>query len=313
MGGPEKSLYDYMQILNSPEVYPDIQSAGYYLSPLLKIVSNAVAIIGIIAMVFIFLRMGVDVLIMAGFGSAIADKASGKLLKFSSFNNLNDTVIGDVPQYFKKYGWKLLLMFIFVGIMVSGQMLPLAGTLTAVTGTAISRVAKIDPTPYLDALSITETTVTNTLEKATINSLMKDYSSYTSNLTAIRQRLRNPSDLTDSEYDQLAEAYYKSYLTAEIYSIELQGWLHNIMLRTSGNAKDGSVVGDPTSMTDDEQNLRNFDMRAHTRDVDQVLLQRGKELANDSTLEQVRQSKLSALQSAKQSNTAYPVSSRRGK
>ena len=45
--GPEKGLYDYLQILKSPEVYPDIQGAGFMLSPILNVISNIIAYMGI--------------------------------------------------------------------------------------------------------------------------------------------------------------------------------------------------------------------------------------------------------------------------
>lgn len=306
--GPEKGLYDYLQILKSPEVYPDIQGAGFMLSPILNVISNIIAYMGIVAMFFVILRMGSDVLIMAGAGNFMgASDKEGKvrgafLLNLSSFNSVGDAtkVMGDIPLYLKNYGTKIILMLVFIGIMISGQMLPLAGTITATTGTILTRVANINPAPYLETLGLSEDTIGKNIQRANIAKLMSSYGEYTQNLTGVRQRLRNPEELSDEEYNNLAKAYYISYWTADLYATELEGTLHNARIKSR---QDGGVA-----MTNDEKKLMNFDTNAHNVGIDRVLLEKGKEVAGDSDssgLQKYAEEQRNNLKSAKTNNVLY--------
>lgn len=286
MGGPEKGLYDYLQILKSPEVYPDIAGAGFMLSPILHVISSIVAYLGIIAMFFVIIRIGVDVFLMAGAGNFItagADVGNGKkfksgLLKLSSFYGVKEGVpVGDVREYLANYGVKIILMLVFIGIMISGQMLPLAGTITATTGTIITRVANINPAPYLESIGLTTDIINKSIGRASISKKMSEYGNYTSNLTAVRQRLKNPEELSEAEYKELVKAYYNSYWAAEIYAKQLEKDLQD--------AREKSQKDEGIAMSNEEKKLRSFDTNAHRVNVDRALLDKGVECGGDHTLE----------------------------
>lgn len=278
--GAEKSLYDYLQILKSPEVYPDIASAGYFLGPLIAIASKIIAFAGIFAMIAILIRIGIDVLLVAGVGNLIKGDGTGNrgafmgaLTQLSSFKDEKDIPYNDPWGYMTSHGYKIILMLAFVGLMVSGMLLPLAGTFTASAGAAISKVANINPVPYIEALEIDVSGLEGTISRSSVSSLISGYNKQTGYMTSALQRSQNRDDLSDEEYAQVAAAYYNAYWASEIYSYEMEKAYKDLKAQSE---EAGQALGK------DGERLKNFNYNAHRVNVDTVLLKHGKEFSGGS-------------------------------
>lgn len=273
MGSNVQGLNDYLQILKSPDIYPDIAGAGFFMSPLISVVSTIIAFAGILAMLLVLLRIGADVLIMSGAGTIFSgSKGAGKQIEKFASKDIEDC-IGNPWAYLKKEGYKIILMLAFVGLMISGYMLPLAGTVTASMGAVITKVADINPVPYIEALDISTLSLSKQVDKSSLTTLMKQYSKHAGNMTSARQQALKSEALSDTEYKNASVAYAKSYYSAEIYRYILAGHLHNIKV-------DARQEGGDKPLTSEQEQLRNFNYTAHLSDVDYILLNKGK--SNDT-------------------------------
>jgi len=276
--GPVQGLNDYLQILRSPDIYPDIAGAGFIMSPIISVVSTIIAFLGMIALLFVLLRIGADVLIMSGAVSLMTGKAgagvSSRLVGLSSFKDSDIAIYAGEPmKYVKDFAWKIVLMLAFIGLMISGHLLPLAGTVTAATGSIISKVSNINPVPYIEAIDLKADKITRSVERASLSTLMKEYNKHVSNMTAAKQQADKSESISETEHDQAAAAYYNSYHSARIYSYQLQTKLYE--LRNDDN-KD-------RKLSREEEELRNFNYNAHEANKDNVLLAIGKANANDAS------------------------------
>lgn len=268
-----KGLNDYIALLNSPDMVPDINGAAYIFGPLLSVVSNLVAYAGIIATAFLLLRIALDVVIMAGGGSLIPKNAAGKMENLHSFGkDMSDAPVGDPLEYVKKFGWKIIVMFAFTGTMISGLLLPLAGTATATVGAVVAKAAHLNPAPYIESINLDKDTIERALGKSSLTGTMKQYNIYVANMATAKQQAEKGENLTKDEYDNIARAYNNNYEAAEMYSRQLKKMLRDARARGSG--KEG------TPLTKEEEVLMNFNMNAHKQQLDALLRKRG----NDSTL-----------------------------
>jgi len=271
----QQGLYDFLQILNSPEMYPDIAGAGFLMSPILSFASSIVAYLGIAALVFVLLRIGADVVLMAGLGSIISNtkdtgaigRAKGGFFSFSSFKNGGE-LPPDAASYLSKYAVKHLIMIAFIGLMISGQLFPLAGTLTATSGAVIAKIANINPVPYVEALDISPDAIGAAFTKSSAKNLMEGHTRYTSYMTAALQRLSSTEEISNDEYKKIAISYWNAYWAAEQYSVEIKAQLEVLK---------GKVDAGNTKLSDDEQTLREYDYNSHNKNVDNLLLQNGKD------------------------------------
>lgn len=274
--GAEKSLYDYLQILKSPEVFPDIAGAGFLFSPIISVASNLIAYAGIIAMVFVILRIGVDVMIVAGVGNILRGSGKGNrgkaadfLTQLSSFRDDDKEVPYNDPwKYITEHGYKIIVMLAFIGLMISGQLLPLAGTFTASAGAVISKVAKINPVPYIEALEIDVAGLDSKISRGSVSSLIKEYNKHTGNMTSALQRSQKRDELDNEEYAQVAAAYYNSYWAAEVYGCEMEKTYNELKAEAE---ESGEVI------SKDGERLRSFNFNSHRVNVDPMLLKHGKE------------------------------------
>lgn len=269
----EQGLYDFLQILNSPEMYPDIAGAGFLMSPILSLASSIVAYLGIVALVFVLLRIGADVVLMAGLGNIIGsggEKGFGKVKKgFFSFSSFSGGALpDDAASYIKDYSWKHLVMIAFIGLMISGQLFPLAGTLTATSGAVIAKVANINPVPYVEALDVSPESITKAFTKSNVKGLMEGHTKYTSYMTAAQQRLNSADEITTEEYDKVAAAYANAYHSAEKYADRIKEQLITIQNRVT-------AADSTENLTDAEKDLRGYDYNSHKKNIDHMLLENG--------------------------------------
>lgn len=254
--GPEKGLNDYLQILKSPDVYPDISGAGFFMSPIIAVASNIVALLGMLALVILILRVGVDIVMVSGLGGMIEGKSDGldRSIRMLATKNV-EQYVGDPIEYAKNIVPNTLLMFAFVGLMVSGQLLPLAGTVTATTGAVISRVAKINPVPYVENLSINVESLRKGADRSSISQLIKQYNIQVANMSSALNAYEGKTDIKQEEYEDIARAYYVSHNLADMYAFKLEIERHNSRVRSQK---------DQTKLTRDEQRLLELGLNSHT-------------------------------------------------
>lgn len=221
--GSERSLQEFLSLLSSPDVYPDIASAHFVMSPVLSLVSSILAYIGIVAMIFILLRIGADLLIMTGMHS-IFDGNKGKrgvdfVSRFASTSGKESNAkwVGDPVEYVKTEGWKIIIMIAFVGLMVSGQLLPLAGVVTSSIGTAITRVASVDPAPYIKNVQFDTSTFQRIAKSNDINKLQSAYNSEMANMSSAYQAAHK-NGIPETVRTDAMKAYATSYDLAEGYA-----------------------------------------------------------------------------------------------
>lgn len=287
MGGNVKGLNDYLQILKSPDIYPDIAGAGFFMSPAIAFVSTLIAYAGMIAMLFILLRIGADVLLMSGLGNAISNpKASGAINRFSSFENSGKVPVGQPWEYIKGEGKNIILMLAFVGLMISGYMLPLAGTVTASIGAVVTKVSDINPVPYIEAVDLTNDGVVKSMTRSSLSVLMKDYSRHYGNMVAAKHAA-DKDNITETDYKMASKAYYNSYYSADIYANKLKGELHNIRARAANDSD--------RKISREEEELRNFNYHAHKQDLDGILIAQGASNGGDSSLKGTSEAMESSL------------------
>ena len=253
--GAEKGLNDYLQILKSPDVYPDISGAGFFMSPIIAIASNIVAIMGMLSLVILILRIGMDVVVVSGLGEMIGSANGGVNRGINMFaSKKSHEHVGDPRSYVKNVLPDMLLMFAFVGLMVSGQLLPLAGTVTATTGAVISRVAQINPVPYVENLSVNVDKLRTNANRASITQLIKNYNTQVSNMGSALVAYESNDNMSEEEYNDIARAYYVSYNLADMYAFHLEIARYNARVKSQKNE---------TSMTRDELRLLEMGLNAH--------------------------------------------------
>ena len=283
--GPQKGLNDYLSILNSPEAYPNIAGAGFFLSPVISIASTIIAYAGIIATILVFLRVAADVLIISGLNSALGGVRGGStvggwLSRFAT-KGVEETCEGEPLTYLKHHAYKILIMIMFIGLMVSGQMLPLAGTLTASAGAAIARIANINPVPYIEAVQIDFSGITDRLGRSSIDNLIDNYNKHIQNMASSKKAFQG--NLTEEELDSIALAYTNSYIAAKITGLQMDIINHNSLLDTM------KVNG--RRLTSEEERLRSFNTKSHEYEVDYRLINRAVKVSTtnlDNYLEDLR-------------------------
>jgi len=260
--GPDKALNDYLQLLKSPTIYPDIAQASQYLTPFIAIVSDIIAVVGIIAMIVLLLRIAIDVLYMTGLMGIVSERVgTDRLLAISSFAGSKNIPVGDPIQYVKNFGLKLILMFAFVGLMVSGQFLPLAGTATASIGAVIQKVANVNPVPYIQAFSINTSALQNLSSSSTVNNMINLYNQYYAAMQSAEQQVQN-GKLSQADYDKAAVAYFNAYYATAVVAEQMQINVTNIQNR--------QLQG--KSVSADEKKLMNFDYSSFNVNPDYQIL-----------------------------------------
>ncbi len=279
--GYEKSLQDYLTLLSSPEVYPDIASAQFMMTPFIHIISTVLAYIGVIAMMLILLRIGCDVLVMSGMSGILnggrGESVSGFIEKFSSKDVTK--CVGEPIEYIKKEGYKIIIMIAFIGLMISGQMLPLAGTVTASVGAVVSRVASIDPVPYIrnaELKSESLGTIKQRAQRMNVHKLATSYSEQLSNMSAA-YNMANKEGISQEEYKTAANAYANSYQLSKFYAESLDKERKEIEKRI--NEEEGFKP------TKDDLNIYNINTKQHNVNFDKRLFDKAENRIGDIHVE----------------------------
>ena len=166
MGGAEDSLRDYTRLLEDPAIFPNIADAGWLATPFMSVIAWLLAVAGIIAVGFLVLRIAVDVLKLTGVFELLRTERSGggggegqqgprtyetvisKIEGLGSGGNLSkDTT---VTSYLTQQIPRILGMLILVGLLISGQIMPLAANLTAFIGGHVANLTGVDIETYSD-------------------------------------------------------------------------------------------------------------------------------------------------------------------
>lgn len=271
----QQNLFNFIQLMNSPSMLPDIAGVGFLAGGAISAVATVVAWLGIVSLLFVALKIGVDVVLMSGLdGFLDKQKESGaRIIKVSSFyaGGKLQTVSDSPISYIKDHAWKILLQLAFIGLMISGQLFPLAGTITATSGAVLAKVANINPVPYIEAFTISELSIVNAISKSNYPALIKTYQKYNSYMSAATDSLKDTSNMTTDEYNKIAAAYFNSYYAAELYRLEIQSEVDKI---------NEIVRSDERQLTKEEIELKNFDASLHKKSVDRQLLSKAEKAEN---------------------------------
>lgn len=272
----DKSLNDFLRIIQSPEAYPQFVGNAFLQTGVLKFVGSMLMVVGIIGFVFMVIKFAADVLVMTGVLYIIDgfenDKISGAVggVKASvlAVSSYTDDEAREAPQhpleYFKEKFWKNILLLILIIMLSSGLFLPIVASGTALGGGIVAKVLSINPVEYLKYVKVAPQDLEKTFNRLKDNTAIKQYNDYVKQASIALDVAT--SENSDAEIASAAtDAYRANFDLAKKMSEEIE--------RRKELLRDKFANGKP--LTKEDENLLNFNSKLHEQYFNEIKYNKG--------------------------------------